>query len=131
MKYLKKYKIIIERTDLEQREEITILLKNIIDIIKNHYVFIIDKILNGTIKSKDYIDDDMELYSSALEIPLKDFKFTIKINKSDKKNKTAGTYEIIKNKYYLTISLNQLFDMIENVFFMNKEYLPQLKNDLL
>lgn len=135
MKYLKKYKFIIERTDLEKREEIKILLENIIDIIKNHYVTIIDKILNGTIKPNDYINnDDMELYSSALEVPLKDFKFTIRIKKSNKKNKdleSAGTYERINEKYYLTLSLNDLFDLIENVFFMNKNYLPQLRNDLL
>lgn len=131
MKYLKKYKFIIERTDLEQREEIKILLENIIDIIKNHYATIIDKILNGTIKPNDYINDEEELYSSALEISLNKFKFTIKIKKSNKKNRSAGTYEIIENKYYLTLSLNKLFDLIENIFFINKDYLPQLKNDLL
>lgn len=131
MKYLKKYKFIIERTDLEKKEEITILLENIIDIIKNHYATIIDEILNGTIKPNDYINDDMELYSSAFEIPLKDFKFTIIVKKLNKKIKSAGTYEIIKGKYYLTLSLNELFDLIENVFFMNEKFLPQLKNDLL
>ncbi|MCK9417141.1 hypothetical protein M0Q97_10845 [Candidatus Dojkabacteria bacterium] len=131
MKYIKKYNFIIERTDLEKREEITILLNNIIDIIKNHYAAIIDKILNGTIKPNDYINDDMELYSSALEIPLKSFKFIIKIKKSDKKNKYGGSYEKIKGKYYLTLLLNELFDIIENVFFMNEKILPKLKNDLL
>ena len=131
MKYLKKYKFIIERTDLEKKEEITILLENIIDIIKNHYATIIDEILNGTIKPNDYINDDMELYSSAFEIPLKDFKFAIIVKKLNKKIKSAGTYEIIKGKYYLTLSLNELFDLIENVFFMNEKILPKLKNDLL
>lgn len=134
MKYLKKYKFIIERKDLEKREKILDLMNDIFILIKNHYINIIDELLDKRKTIEDYLDD-MKLRSSALEIPLTNFKFIIKIKKYNSKNKddrSAGSYERDKkNNYFLIISLNNFYELIEDIFFIDKKNFSTLKNDIL
>lgn len=151
MKYLKKYKFIIERKDLEKREEINDLLNDIVIIIKNHFIKITDNILTGKNNIEDYITniDNYSFNKEVLKIPVKNKKFYIKIKKFDS-NKTettsdisGGSYSrqntikpIAKNEfklvkeYILTISMNNFYDLIKKIFITKKQYLPKLKKDI-
>jgi hypothetical protein len=140
MKYLKKYKFIIERKDLEKREEIRDMMNDIMILIRNHFVTIADNILTNKNHYIDYIFsttyENFEFYPKTLEIPLKNFKFIIKIKKYDsnvkgKADKIAGSYEKNGNKYILTIPLDKFYELIRKIFTSNNnQELQKIKKDI-
>lgn len=137
MKYLKKYKFIIERKDLEKREEISDLLNDIVIIIKNHFINIANNILTSRNKINDYVSstmknldleklerEDIIIKKETLEIPIENHKFKIVLENNGKYFIYGKTYGRTNNNTYLIVSLGEyFFTLIENIFILPNDFL--------
>ena len=142
MKYVKAYSHILERKDLEKREEILKLLDGIILVVKNHFIKIIDNLLSGKNKIYDYIflDDDFKVkYKPKREnIEFLSNTLTIKLNKKHRfkiiiTNESGGSYskETTTGEEFLFFSFgNSFYNRLKDIFILPKEDLPEIKKEI-
>jgi hypothetical protein len=122
MKYIKKYKL-LEREDLQKREEILIFLDDIVLIVKNYFINIIDNLIEGKKKAKDYTQ--IKVFEIVLD---KKYKFIIIYQL----NYGGGSYAEDRNgNNFLIISLGKDFNKIIRDIFISNSNLEEIKNKII
>ena len=115
-------KYLLERKDLEKREEILKFLDEIVLVVKKHFIKIIDNLLTGKNTIGDYIHN-AHLYKNhnpeREDIFIRDSTLIIKLNKKYRfkiilTNSSGGSYskekKLAKNFYFFLLVMTFMID---------------------